>query len=78
MSNDPDLAEDLLQDAVLRGIEAAPRIDDAERMTAWFHRVLRNAIVDYYRRQSDASPYEVEVSDTSSRQMLLEGRRQSS
>jgi len=49
--NDSELAEDLLQDAVLRGIEAAPDIADAERMSAWFHRVLRNAIVDYYRRQ---------------------------
>ncbi len=43
---DPDLAEDILQDALLRALRAAPDIDDEERLAAWFYRVLRNAVVD--------------------------------
>jgi RNA polymerase sigma-70 factor (ECF subfamily) len=49
--SDPDLAEDILQEALLRAFRAAPDIDDGERLTAWFYRVLRNAIVDAYRRR---------------------------
>lgn len=30
-------------------------LDDAESATAWFYRVLRNAIVDHYRRRDAAS-----------------------
>lgn len=49
--SDPDLAEDILQDALLRAFRAAPDIDDGERVASWFYRVLRNAIVDTYRRR---------------------------
>lgn len=49
--SDPDLAEDILQDALLRAFRAAPDIVDSERLAAWFYRVLRNAVVDAYRRR---------------------------
>lgn len=49
--SDPDLAEDILQEALLRALRAAPDIEDEERLAAWFYRVLRNAIVDAYRRR---------------------------
>lgn len=49
---DPDLAEDVLQDALLRAIQSAPAIEDEDRLSAWFYRVLRNAIVDAYRREA--------------------------
>jgi RNA polymerase sigma factor (sigma-70 family) len=45
-----EIAEDILQDAFVRGISKAPPIDDTESIVAWFYRVLRNAIVDHYRR----------------------------
>jgi RNA polymerase sigma factor (sigma-70 family) len=48
---DPDLAEDVLQDAYVRAVSAAPELRDEERITAWFYRILRNAIVDAYRRR---------------------------
>jgi len=48
---DPDLAEDILQDSLLRALRAAPDIDDHDRIAAWFYRVLRNAVVDAYRRR---------------------------
>lgn len=49
--SDPDLAEDILQEALVRAFRAAPTIDDDERLAAWFYRVLRNAIIDAYRRR---------------------------
>jgi RNA polymerase sigma-70 factor (ECF subfamily) len=45
-----DIAEDILQDAFVRGIAKAPPLGSAESIVAWFYQVLRNAIVDYYRR----------------------------
>jgi RNA polymerase sigma factor (sigma-70 family) len=45
-----EIAEDILQDAFVRGITKAPDIRDGEAITAWFYRVLRNAIVDHFRR----------------------------
>jgi RNA polymerase sigma-70 factor (ECF subfamily) len=49
--SDPDLAEDILQEALLRAFRAAPDIEEEERLAAWFYRVLRNAVVDTYRRR---------------------------
>ena len=49
--SDPDLAEDILQEALLRAFRAAPDIDDGDRLATWFYRVLRNAVVDAYRRR---------------------------
>jgi RNA polymerase sigma-70 factor (ECF subfamily) len=49
---DDDLAEDLLQDALLRAIRAAPQMRDEEALVPWFYRVLDNAIVDAYRRRA--------------------------
>ena len=48
---DPELAEDILQDSLLRAIRAAPELRDEERLIPWFYRVLQNAIVDTYRRR---------------------------
>jgi RNA polymerase sigma-70 factor (ECF subfamily) len=49
--NDPDLAEDLLQDSLLKAVHAAPKLRDEERLIPWFFVVLRNAVTDAYRRQ---------------------------
>jgi RNA polymerase sigma-70 factor (ECF subfamily) len=45
-----EVAEDILQDAFVRGITKAPPMQDSESIVAWFYRVLRNAIIDHYRR----------------------------
>jgi RNA polymerase sigma factor (sigma-70 family) len=47
-------AEEILQTALARIIERDPLID-LESVSAWFYRVLRNAIADYYRRQAAES-----------------------
>ncbi len=42
-------AEEILQDAFVRGIEKAGDIRDDESAVAWFYRLLRNAIIDHFR-----------------------------
>lgn len=44
-----EIAEDILQDAFVRGLTKAPPFASSASSVAWFYRVLRNAIVDYYR-----------------------------
>jgi len=47
-----EAAEDILQDAFVRGLERAGQLQNAPSATAWFYRMLRNAIVDHWRRKS--------------------------
>ena len=44
-----EIAEDILQEAFVRGMTKAPPVEDAGSIMAWFYRVLRNAVVDHYR-----------------------------
>lgn len=44
------LAEDILQDAFVRGIGKLDSLRDDESAVAWFYRILRNAVVDHHRR----------------------------
>jgi RNA polymerase sigma-70 factor (ECF subfamily) len=44
------LAEDILQDAFVRGIGKLDSLRDDESVVAWFYRILRNAVVDHHRR----------------------------
>jgi len=43
-------AEDLLQDAFVRGMNKVDTLRTDESAVAWFYRLLRNAIIDYRRR----------------------------
>lgn len=46
----PGDAEDIVQSAFTRSIEKGETVRDEESVVAWFYRVLRNAIIDHYRR----------------------------
>jgi RNA polymerase sigma-70 factor (ECF subfamily) len=48
--HDPNDAEDIVQSAFARTVEKGESIRGDESIVAWFYRVLRNAIIDYYRR----------------------------
>jgi RNA polymerase sigma-70 factor (ECF subfamily) len=61
--SDPDLAEDVLQDSLLRALQAAPDLQDEERLTPWFYRILNNAIMDVYRRRQIESKYRAQHSE---------------
>jgi len=44
-------AEDLLQDAFVKGLTRGHQVSDPESAVAWFYRVLRNSLTDWYRRR---------------------------
>jgi RNA polymerase sigma factor (sigma-70 family) len=50
-----DDAEDILQEAFVRSVGRTDALQSPESATAWFYRVLRNAIVDYHRREGTRS-----------------------
>lgn len=54
---DSALAEDVLQDSLLKALRAAPDLRDEEKLVPWFYRVLNNAITDVYRRKHVEAKY---------------------
>jgi RNA polymerase sigma factor (sigma-70 family) len=50
-----DEAEDILQEAFVRSIGRTDALRSSESATAWFYRVLRNAIIDHHRREGTRS-----------------------
>lgn len=49
---DSELAEDILQTAYLRAFEHQDDFKPSESAVAWFYRLLRNAVIDSYRRRA--------------------------
>ncbi len=47
-------AEDILQDAFGRSLEKFDALGGDESVVRWFYRVLRNAVIDHYRRRAAA------------------------
>lgn len=52
---DDALAEDILQDSLLKALRAAPELSDEEKLVSWFYQIIRNAITDTYRRKAAAA-----------------------
>jgi RNA polymerase sigma factor (sigma-70 family) len=50
--SDSGLAEDILQSAYLRAFEHRDDFKPSESAVAWFYRLLRNALIDSYRRHA--------------------------
>lgn len=48
---DPDLARDLVQDSLVKALEAGRKPARGEDTLAWFYRILRRTIIDLYRRR---------------------------
>ena len=44
------VAEDILQDAYTKSLEKLDQVRDDESVVAWFYRLLRNAVIDHYRK----------------------------
>jgi RNA polymerase sigma-70 factor (ECF subfamily) len=49
---DRALAEDILQEAFVRGLDKLGTLENDESATAWFYRILRNAVIDHHRRRA--------------------------
>jgi RNA polymerase sigma-70 factor (ECF subfamily) len=48
---DTAVAEDILQSAYMRALRHEDEFGNDESVVAWFYRVLRNAVIDHYRRR---------------------------
>jgi len=44
------VAEDILQDAYAKGLEKLDDVRDEGSVVAWFYRMLKNAVIDHYRK----------------------------
>jgi RNA polymerase sigma factor (sigma-70 family) len=49
---DRALAEDILQEAFARGLPKLGTLEKDESATAWFYRILRNAVIDHHRHRT--------------------------
>ena len=49
---DEAVAEDLLQTAYADAVRQAKTLRDAAMARAWFYKILRNRVIDYYRHQA--------------------------
>lgn len=47
---DPHLAEDVVQDSLIKALRSDRKPARAEEVIAWFYRILRRSIIDLYRR----------------------------
>ena len=47
-----EVAEDILQDAFVRGLARVGQLRDQEAVVPWFYRALRNALVDHWRKSN--------------------------
>lgn len=67
---DDALAKDLLQQSFMRAVQQEHQVRSPDQIVSWFYRILRNAIVDYYRareandRKIEAFMHELIASET--------------
>src|SRR3954462_14781555 len=65
---DHHLAEDVVQESLLKALAADRHPETDEETTAWFYRILRRSIIDVYRKQGARSRalerFEKEVPET--------------
>ena len=54
--DDPDDAEDILQEVFIKIHSGLARLQDEERLAAWVYQISRNAVIDYYRSRPPAAP----------------------
>lgn len=47
--SDDQLAEDVVQESLLKAVKSAGQLRDDESVTSWFYRILRRTIIDLYR-----------------------------
>lgn len=60
-SHDPDLADDLVQEALAKALKNSDKIRDHAALDAWLFRILSNCWHDHFRRQRDM--VEIEEND---------------
>lgn len=46
------IADELLQQSLMKALEAESELRNQESLIPWFYRILKNALIDYYRTHS--------------------------
>jgi RNA polymerase sigma-70 factor (ECF subfamily) len=54
--NDPNVAEDIVQDVFTKMLGQRNSLRDEEKLRPWLYQITRNAIVDHYRAHQEPSP----------------------
>lgn len=54
---DPDLAAEVVQESLLKALEAVPTLRDDDKVLPWLYRILNNTITDLYRRRGVEAKY---------------------
>ncbi len=58
------VADDLLQQCLAKAVEKSDTLENNESAVAWFYKVLRNALIDFYRvRASEDKKYEAYLNE---------------
>jgi RNA polymerase sigma-70 factor (ECF subfamily) len=60
---DADLAEDILQESLLKALRSSHDLREEEKLTGWFYRIVDNAIIDLFRRRKVELKYLAEAVD---------------
>lgn len=55
--SDPQAAEDILHDSLIKAMGALDGLDNEDKLVAWFYQIVRNAIIDRRRRQQTQAKY---------------------
>src|SRR5690554_6171269 len=55
--SDPQAAEDILHDCLIKAMNSLSQLDDEEKLVSWFYQLVRNAIIDRYRRKQTEEKY---------------------
>ncbi len=57
----PELAEEVFQQASLQALEKLHQLRDPQKITPWFKQILKNMLINEYRRQSVLAPLKPEI-----------------
>jgi len=68
--SDPDLAEDILHESLLKALHAAPTLREQDKLVSWFYQIIRHAITDGYRRRQRASTHRKQYAEAIQTQEL--------
>jgi len=52
--NDPIIAEDLVQEVLLKAFSQLDRLKKKEKLLPWLYQITRNALIDHFRRSKPA------------------------
>ncbi len=63
------VADDILQQSLMRAVERHHAVRKEESVVAWFYRILRHALIDYYRSQAA----EARRNDAFLRELIVSG-----